>query len=55
MPIDRVKKTVTATADKIRRPWSRAEQQRRQEMADVMQMQLLTALGFQPAPVVSKK
>ena len=51
MPIERVKKSVTATANKIRRHWSRDEAHRREPMADLMQMQLLTVLGFRPAPV----
>ena len=51
MPIERVKKSVTATANKIRRHWSRDETHRREQMADLMQMQLLTVLGFRPAPV----
>jgi|GEM_PF-4766574 len=54
MPIKHVKKTVAATAGKIRHHWSREEKERREQMAELMQMQLLTALGFQPAPVVKK-
>lgn len=51
MPIERVKKSVKQATNKVRRHWSREEAERRQAMADVMQMQLLTALGFQPAQV----
>ena len=54
MPIERVKKSVTATANKIRRHWSRDEAHRREQMADLMQMQLLTVLGFRPAPVPAR-
>ena len=54
MPIQRVKKSVKKAKNKIRRHWTNEERLRRQQMADVMQMQLLTALGFQPAPVVKK-
>ena len=52
MPLNRVKTSVTAATDSIRRHWSRDEAQRRHLMAEVMQAQLLTALRFQPAPVV---
>lgn len=55
MPIERVKKSVKKAAKKVRRHWSNEEKHRREQMADVMQMQLLTVLGFQPAPVVNKK
>ena len=51
MPIERVKKSVAKAAQKVRFHWSREEARRRQAMADLMQIQLLTALGFQPAPV----
>jgi len=51
MPMERVKKTVIATANSIRCHWSRDETHRREQMAELMQMQLLTVLGFQPAPV----
>ncbi len=51
MSIQRVKKSVVATATSIRRHWSRDEAQRREQMAELMQMQLLTVLGFRPAPV----
>lgn len=54
MPIERVKKSVKKAAKRVRRHWSIEEKERRAEMADVMQMQLLTALGFQPAPVLKK-
>ena len=54
MPIQRVKKSVKEATNKIRRHWSRDEAQRRQAMAEVMQAQLLTALGFQPAPAVKR-
>ncbi|MEM8945719.1 MAG: hypothetical protein AAGD11_11090 [Planctomycetota bacterium] len=54
MPIERVKKKVKKAAKKVRRHWSYEEKQRRADMAEVMQMQLLTALGFQPAPAVRK-
>jgi len=54
MPIHRVKKTMTATANRIRHHWSREEKHRREQMADLMQMQLLTVLGFMPAPVVKR-
>lgn len=54
MPIERVKKSVKKAAKRVRRHWSSEEKERRAEMADVMQMQLLTALGFQPAPVLKK-
>lgn len=54
MPIERVKKSVKKAAKKVRRHWSYAEKERRAEMANVMQMQLLTALGFQPAPAIEK-
>jgi hypothetical protein len=50
MPIERVKKSVKKATHRVRRHWSRDEAHRRQAMADVMQMQLLTALGFMPAP-----
>lgn len=51
MPINRIKKTVKKAAAQVRSRWTTNEAQRRHDMADVMQMQLLTALGFQPAPV----
>ena len=54
MPIRRVKKSVTNAAQKIRHHWSREEATRRQAMAEMMQMQLLIALGFQSAPVAKK-
>ncbi len=54
MPIERVKQTVKKTTRRIRKHWSLEEKQRRQQMAEVMQLQLLVALGFQPAPVVEK-
>ncbi len=50
MPIQRVRKSVKKAAKKVRRHWSDDEKRRRAEMAEVMQMQLLTALGFQPSP-----
>ena len=50
MPIERVKKSVKKATNSVRRHWSREEARRRQAMADVMQMQLLTVLGFMPAP-----
>ena len=49
MPIERVKRTVAKGANKIRRHWSREETLRRQQMAEIMQMRLIAALGFQPA------
>lgn len=52
MPIERVKKKVKKAAKKVRKHWSFEEKQRRADMAEVMQMQLMTALGFQPAPAV---
>ncbi len=55
MPIERVKKRVSAAANQVRYHWSRDEAVRRQAMADMMQMQLLTALGFMPAPVAVKR
>ncbi len=51
MPIERVKKSVISTASKIRRHWSRDEAHRREQMAVLMQAQLLTVLGFKPAPL----
>lgn len=54
MPIERVKKTVATARQRIRRHWSREEAKRRQAMAEVMQMQLLIALGFQPAQASHK-
>lgn len=54
MPIQQVKKKVKKAAKKVRRHWSSDERERRADMAEVMQMQLMTALGFQPAPVVRK-
>lgn len=54
MPIARVKKSAELAAHKVRQHWSREEAERRQAMAEVMQMQLLTALGFQPAPMVKR-
>ncbi len=51
MPIARVKKSMTKATNKIRRHWSREEAQHRRAMADARQMQLLIALGFQPALV----
>ncbi len=51
MAIERVKKSVRKATNKVRRHWSRDEADRRQAMADVMQMQLLTVLGFMPAPL----
>jgi len=51
MPIERVKKSVKQATNRVRRHWSREEADRRQAMADAMQMQLLTVLGFMPAPV----
>lgn len=54
MPIARVKKSVQHATNKVRQHWSREEAERRQAMAEVMQMQLLTALGFQPAPAVKR-
>jgi hypothetical protein len=49
MPIERVKKSVVKGANKIRHHWSRDETLRRQQMAEIMQMRLISALGFQPA------
>ncbi len=54
MPIQRVKKTIAKATNHVRRHWSRDEAQRRQAMAEMMQAQLLRALGFQPAPVVKR-
>lgn len=54
MPIERVKQTVAKTKQRIQRRWTREEAQRRQVMAELMQVQLFTALGFQPAKVSSK-
>lgn len=54
MPIERVKKSVKQATNSVRRHWSREERLRREQLADVMQMQLLVALGFQPAPVRNK-
>ena len=54
MPIERVKKHIQHATEKVRRHWSNEEAERRQAMAEVMQMQLLTALVFQPAPAVKK-
>ncbi len=51
MPIERVKKSVKRATNKVRRHWTRSEAHRRQAMAEVMQAQLLTVLGFRPAPV----
>jgi len=50
MPIERVKKSVKKATNRVRRHWSRDEAHRRQAMAEVMQSQLLTVLGFMPAP-----
>ena len=52
MPIERVRKSVKKATKRIRKRWSNDEKLRREQMADVMQMQLLTTLGFQPAPIV---
>jgi hypothetical protein len=49
MPIERVKKSVVKGANKIRHHWSRDETLRRKQMAEIMQMRLISALGFQPA------
>lgn len=54
MPIKKLKKSVKKATTNIRHRWSRDEKQRRQQMADLMQTQLLTALGFVPAPIVEK-
>ena len=54
MPIERVKQSVKATTNRIRHHWSREETHRRQQMAELMQMQLMRAMGFQPAPVREK-
>lgn len=51
MPIARVKQVVKNTTNHIRSRWTNAEANRRHDMAEVMQSQLLTLLGFQPAPV----
>jgi len=51
MPIERVKKSVKKATNRVRSHWTCSEAHRRQAMAEVMQSQLLTVLGFQPAPV----
>ena len=49
MPMEQVKRSVVKGANKIRHHWSRDETLRRQQMAEIMQMRLISALGFQPA------
>ncbi len=51
MPIERVKKSAKKATQRVRSHWTCSEAHRRQAMAEVMQAQLLTVLGFQPAPV----
>ena len=51
MPIAKVKKAVQNTTNRIRSRWTLDEARRRHAMAEVMQSQLLTVLGFRPAPV----